>query len=293
MVEDLNRRNLELTSSCERYRINCTTIEKQLGKYQEIEREVAGLKRDLKEKDEKIYEMQGKEKSYKHLEDCYTKVRKEKDDHFVKIQEKNKENKALNLQLEELRLRVVTLEEELQEQEEDTHRNKERGQKMDLLIKENNSLNGALQEKINEIEKLQIRINNLENKISDKNNDNLRMKAVIDEKEQEISEMHMEIKELRERYETETSQRMAEQDKALKCTQEIFSLKCTVSKLEGEKQQLEDEMDSMDAEHVLEAESFKANLGEMEEAKKQSEKLLLSYKGRLETLSSEMEECRR
>lgn len=58
------------------------------------------------------------------MEDCYTKVRKEKDEHFVKIQEKTKENKVINLQLEEYRVKVQGLEEELLEEEESSQRSK-------------------------------------------------------------------------------------------------------------------------------------------------------------------------
>lgn len=47
---------------------------------------MANLKKTLKERDEKIIEFETKERSYRHLEECYTKVRKEKDEFFIKIQ---------------------------------------------------------------------------------------------------------------------------------------------------------------------------------------------------------------
>ena len=58
---------------------------------------------------------------------------------------------------------------------------------MDVLTKENHRLNDILQEKINEIERLQIKLNNLDNKLSDKSNEVLRVKAEVDEKEQELN----------------------------------------------------------------------------------------------------------
>ena len=57
---------------------------------------------------------------------------------------------------------------------------------------------------------MQIKINNLDNKLVDKQSEMMRVKSVIDEKEQEMTEMNMEIKDLRERYEIETNNRMAE-----------------------------------------------------------------------------------
>lgn len=57
---------------------------------------------------------------------------------------------------------------------------------MDMLMKENNRLNSNLLEKINEIEKLQMKINNLDTKMTEKQNEVLRMKSAIDEKEQII-----------------------------------------------------------------------------------------------------------
>ena len=92
-----------------------------------------------------MYEMQSREKSHKHMEECLQKVRKEKDELFAKMQEKNKESKSLSLQLEEYRLRVNNLEEELLEQEENSERNKARSEKIDILMKENNRLNSILQ----------------------------------------------------------------------------------------------------------------------------------------------------
>jgi hypothetical protein len=49
------------------------------------------------------------------LDDCYTKLRKEKDENFLKMQEKIKENKSLALQLSEKKAVITGLEEELEE----------------------------------------------------------------------------------------------------------------------------------------------------------------------------------
>ncbi len=87
-----------------------------------------------------------------------------------------------------------------------------------------------------ELEKLQIKLNNLDNKLTEKGNENLKLKATVEEKEQEISEVRLEVEDLRERYEIETNNRILNEDKVLRCTQEIFSLKCAVTKLEEERQ---------------------------------------------------------
>ena len=88
MLEDLNKRNMQLMSMNEKYKINFTTSEKSLAKYQDIEKEMAVLKRELKDRDERLTEQNAREKAYKHLEDCYTKVRKEKDERAQKKAEK-------------------------------------------------------------------------------------------------------------------------------------------------------------------------------------------------------------
>lgn len=69
-------------------------------------------------------------------------------------------------------------------------------------------MNGLLLEKVGELEKLQIKLNNLDNKLTEKGNENLKLKATVDEKEQEISEVRLEVEDLRERYEIETNNRI-------------------------------------------------------------------------------------
>lgn len=193
MLEDANKRNMELTSSNEKYKISFSSLEKTVAKYQEIEREVGFLKKEMKEKEEKLMEFQAREKDYKHLEDCYSKVRKEKDDYFLKMQEKVKENKSLSLQLEERKVELMGLREELKEIEANNSRNRDRGEKMNLLMKENDRLNSQVIEKMGEIEKLQFKINSMDNKISEKNNENLKLKAIINDREQEITETKVEV----------------------------------------------------------------------------------------------------
>jgi dynactin complex subunit len=136
----------------------------------------------LKEREERIIEFQGKEKAFRHLEECYAKLRKEKDETLVKLNERVKENKQLALQLDEALRRVATLEEEIGEIEEENSRTKERGEKIDLLMKENNRLNSVLMDKVNDIEKLQFRINHLESKFTNANSEAVKQKAVAEQR---------------------------------------------------------------------------------------------------------------
>lgn len=151
MLEDANKRNMELMSSNEKYKISLTSLQKTMAKYQEVEKEAVTLKRELKEKEEKIMQFQAREKDYKHLDDCYTKLRKEKDENFLKMQEKIKENKSLALQLSEKKAVITGLEEELEEIQFNNNRVKDRGEKMDILMKENDKLNTLVIEKVGEI----------------------------------------------------------------------------------------------------------------------------------------------
>lgn len=50
MLEDANRRIMELTSQNEKIKIATMTNEKSLEKYKEIEKEMGILKREVKEK---------------------------------------------------------------------------------------------------------------------------------------------------------------------------------------------------------------------------------------------------
>lgn len=70
-------------------------------------------------------EFQVREKDYKHLNECFTRTRKEKDQFFARLQEKIKENKTLTLQLEESKINIASLEEELEEIESDNIRGKD------------------------------------------------------------------------------------------------------------------------------------------------------------------------
>lgn len=58
MVEELTKSKTELFSSNEKYKIAYTTIEKSLAKYQDIERELNELKKELKERNDRIIELQ-------------------------------------------------------------------------------------------------------------------------------------------------------------------------------------------------------------------------------------------
>ena len=60
-------------------KINLASSQKSLSKYQEIEKELVNLKKELKDKEERIYEYQSREKSLKNIEEYNVKLRKEKD----------------------------------------------------------------------------------------------------------------------------------------------------------------------------------------------------------------------
>ncbi len=51
---------------------------------------------------------------------------------------------------------------------------------MQILMKENNRLTGSLHEKVNQIEKLQIKLNNMQIKLNEKGNEMLKMKGIIE-----------------------------------------------------------------------------------------------------------------
>ena len=55
------------------------STQKSLLKYQDIEKDMMNLKKDMKEKEERIYEYQSREKSLKNIEEYNIKLRKEKD----------------------------------------------------------------------------------------------------------------------------------------------------------------------------------------------------------------------
>ena len=60
-------------------KINLVSTQKSLLKYQDIEKDMMNLKKDMKEKEERIYEYQSREKSLKNIEEYNIKLRKEKD----------------------------------------------------------------------------------------------------------------------------------------------------------------------------------------------------------------------
>ena len=64
------------------------------------------------------------------------------------------------------------------------------------------------------------------------------MRAAFDQKEQEINEMNLQVENLRERLALQSSNRNMEQEKVLKCTQEILTLKAVLTKTEGQLEQL-------------------------------------------------------
>lgn len=54
MVEDLNKRNLELNSHNEKMKISCSNLEKHINKHTETERESSRLRQELKDREEQI-----------------------------------------------------------------------------------------------------------------------------------------------------------------------------------------------------------------------------------------------
>ena len=58
-------------------------------------------------------------------------------------------------------------------------------------MRENNRLNSEIHEKVSEREKLHIKLNNLESKLSDKQGENQRVRNTLDLKEQEVNEMRV------------------------------------------------------------------------------------------------------
>lgn len=67
MAEELTKSKNELYSSNEKYKIACSTMEKSLVKYQEHERELHELRKELKDKNDKIQELLDQERNKKHL----------------------------------------------------------------------------------------------------------------------------------------------------------------------------------------------------------------------------------
>lgn len=70
-------------------------------------------KKDLKDKNDRIAELLDLDRNRKHIEEYNTKLRKEKDQMFTKIQEKNREVKAVQSMNDDLKLKMKMVEEEL------------------------------------------------------------------------------------------------------------------------------------------------------------------------------------
>ncbi len=70
-------------------------------------------KKDLKDKNDRIAELLDQDRNRKHIEEYNTKLRKEKDQMFTKIQEKNREVKAVQSMNDDLKLKMKMVEEEL------------------------------------------------------------------------------------------------------------------------------------------------------------------------------------
>ena len=75
------------------------------------------------------------------------------------------------------------------------------------------------------------------------------MRAAFDQKEQEINEMNLQVENLRERLALQSSNRNMEQEKVLKCTQEILTLKAVLTKTEGQLEQLRVEFQEVNENH--------------------------------------------
>lgn len=80
---------------------------------------------------------------------------------YLKYQEKSKENKALSLQIDELKSKCKFAQEELREIQENNSRIKDRSEKLDTVMKQNTQLNETIIKKVDEIEKLEYKINHL------------------------------------------------------------------------------------------------------------------------------------
>ena len=75
------------------------------------------------------------------------------------------------------------------------------------------------------------------------------MRAAFDQKEQEINEVNLQVENLRERLALQSSNRNMEQEKVLKCTQEILTLKAVLTKTEGQLEQLRVEFQEVNENH--------------------------------------------
>jgi primosomal protein N'' len=76
MVDELNKSKTELISANEKYKIAYTTIEKSLLKHQDIERELNDLRKELKERNERVQELQDQDRNRKHIEEYNSRLRK-------------------------------------------------------------------------------------------------------------------------------------------------------------------------------------------------------------------------
>lgn len=75
-------------------------------------------------------------------------------------------------------------------------------------MKKNTQLNDTILKKVDEMQKLEYKINNLENAMKNLQNELAKQKIENDSAEQEIRELTIENNDIRERYETEVSNRI-------------------------------------------------------------------------------------
>lgn len=290
MVDDLNRRNTELTSANEKHRIAAAAADKNAAKLAEAEREAAALRRDNKDREERLLELQGREKAHRLVEEANSKLKKEREEALLRLQEKTKENKSQALQLEERTSRIAQLEQEVAEMEESSERSKERSEKMDRLMRENNRLNAALMEKVNDIEKLQYRLNSLDNRLSNAQAELQRARLQLEESQQSEKAFEVEVKDLRERYEAETATRMQLEDRLLRSSQDLLAAKFALSKLaEEHAEQLQaSQKEGLRVEEEMG--QLREELQLLENDKQETQAALAQAQGKIDNLRSEVGE---
>jgi A-kinase anchor protein 9 len=290
MVDDLNRRNTELTSANEKHRIAAAAAEKNAAKLAEAEREAAALRRDNKEREERLLELQGREKAHRLLEEANGKLKKEREEAVVRLQERTKENKSQALQLEERGSRIAQLEQELAEMEESSERSKERSEKMDRLMRENNRLNAALMEKVNDIEKLQYRLNNLDNRFSNAQAELQRARLQLEETQQNEKAFEVEAKDLRERYEAETATRLQLEDRLLRGSQDLLANKFALAKMAEEHAEQLQLIEKESARVEEEMAQLREELQHLHSDKQETQGALLQAQAKIDALRTEVGE---
>jgi len=107
---------------------------------------------------------------------------------------------------------------------------------------------------------LQFRINHLESKFTNANNEAAKQKTLAEQREQQIKEMEVEIDDIRTRYEAETNSRIQVEDKLVRSNQEILALRFTINKLEQENEQSRIEIEQSNDKHDEEVREVRAEL---------------------------------